>query len=73
MKKVKMVKNINHLVTSILFVIVGLQMTDVELDARVTALEETSGTDPSNGKYQLFIINVSALSHLHIFQRESLN
>ena len=25
-------------------------MTDVELDARVTALEETSGVDPSNGK-----------------------
>ena len=31
-------------------------MTDVELDARVTALEETHGVYPSNGKYCLFII-----------------
>ena len=31
-------------------------MTDVELDARVTALEETGGADPSNGKYRLLII-----------------
>ena len=28
-------------------------MTDVELDARVTALEETDGTNPANGKYCL--------------------
>ena len=34
----------------------GLQMTDVELDARVTVLEETGGADPSNGKYCLFIM-----------------
>ena len=31
-------------------------MTDVELDARITALEETGGADPSNGKYCLYII-----------------
>ena len=31
-------------------------MTDVELDARVTSLEETGGADPSNGKYCLYII-----------------
>ena len=31
-------------------------MTDVELDARVTVLEETGGADPSNGKYRLLII-----------------
>ena len=31
-------------------------MTDVELDARVTVLEETDGADPSNGKYRLLII-----------------
>ena len=30
-------------------------MTDVELDARVTALEETGSADPSNGKYCLYI------------------
>ena len=30
-------------------------MTDVELDARVTALEESGGADPSNSKYCLFI------------------
>ena len=51
-KKVKKAQ-INQLLTSILFLIVGLQMTDVELDARVTALEETDGTDPANGKYCL--------------------
>ena len=28
----------------------GLQMTDVELDARVTALEENSGSGTTNGK-----------------------
>ena len=31
-------------------------MTDVDLDARVTALEESNGTDSSNGKYCLFIM-----------------
>ena len=28
----------------------GLQMTDVELDERVTALEENGGVGPQNGK-----------------------
>ena len=31
-------------------------MTDVELNVRITALEETGGADPSNGKYCLYII-----------------
>ena len=39
---------------SIEFLIVGLQKADVELEARVTALEETNGTDSTNGKYCLF-------------------
>ena len=31
-------------------------MTDVELDARVTALEENAGTDPTSGKLCLFTL-----------------
>ena len=29
---------------------IGLQMTDVQLDARVSALEENGGGNPENGK-----------------------
>ena len=39
-----------------IFLIIGLQTTVVEFDARITALEENGGADPSNSKYFLFII-----------------
>ena len=32
-----------------ILIVLGLQMTDVELDARVTALEENDGGDAQNG------------------------
>ena len=41
----------------------GLQMTDVELDARVTALEENGGASPQNGEqYTNIYVILSKLS-----------
>ena len=37
------------MILKIYFMFLGLQMTDVELDERVTALEENSGGDTQNG------------------------
>ena len=37
--------------------LLGLQMTDVELDERVTALEENGGSgDTQNGRKKIFIL-----------------
>ena len=42
--------NVKHtLINSMLWA--GLQMTDVDLDARVTALEESSGGNSPNGNW----------------------
>ena len=45
-------------------VYVGLQVTDVELDERVTALEENGGSSPQNGKQYT---NIYVISHQSLF------
>ena len=40
-------------------------MTDVELDARVTALEENGGSSPQNGEQYT---NICVISYINFFQ-----
>ena len=46
----KWLLNWQHIISVIELYFSGLQMTDVELDARVTALEEDGGNANGNGK-----------------------
>ena len=41
----------------------GLQMTDVDLDARVTALEENGGGNSQNGKSFKITTDFATVSH----------